>query len=535
MKHGKTVLGAGIVFLFGIFICFPLFGKGYIPTHDGEYHIIRYIEFFRMLTAGYWFPRWSPTINSGYGMPIFLFHYPFPNYIGALCMSIGVDAVEAFKLSLALGFMGSGICSFLWLKKLFGVKAAVTGSLVSAFVPYWFVDIYVRGSVGEVWALSFVFASLLFLEYKMPILFSFAIAALILSHNILAMIFMPFLLGYSLLQNRSYLKGIFFGIILSSYFWIPALLERGYVVGLNIVNFHEHFVELYEFLIPSWGTGFSGAVFGVNKMSFQIGIIPLAIIVGSIIIVWKEKNMSMKHLYWYYIIFVLCSIAVMFSWSSSLWEHIAFLSFVQFPWRFLSVIIPVTAFIAAYISHGTRMRIWSIILIGVSVFASYSYIRPHIYEPRDEQYYASMSNFTDGTSSIANTFSTIWTGWKTERPQYILEVINGQVPGGLLENFYLRKTFSIISETGSEVYVPVLYYPGWKVFIDRKEVPIDYRTDGTIKFDVSPGMHTVRVVFTETPVRILSNILSILTLVWLLGWGILRVYAHRNRHASSSQ
>jgi len=379
MKNRKTILGVSIALLFGLFVCLPLLGKGYIPTHDGEYHIIRFIEFFRMLSAGYWFPRWAPTLNSGYGMPVFLFHYPLPNYIGAFFLSIGIDAVYAFKLSLAFGYIISSIFAFLWLRKLFGVKAALTGALISSFVPYWFVDIYVRGSVGEVWAIAFVFAALMFLEYRRLILFACAIAGLILSHNILAMLFIPFLLGYAYFQNRRYILGIFFGIVLTAYFWIPALFERGYVVGLNIVNFHEHFIQLYEFLIPSWGTGFSGAVFGINKMSFQIGMIPLAVLVGSIIFGLKEKDLKVRRLYWYFLLVLLSAVSLMFPWATYIWDHVTFITYVQFPWRFLSFVIPVVAFIGAYVSNHIRMRFWSIAFIGVAVLFSYSYIRPHIY------------------------------------------------------------------------------------------------------------------------------------------------------------
>jgi len=532
MKHRKTMLGIGIVLLFTIFACFPLFGKGYIPTHDGEYHIIRFIEFFRMISAGYWFPRWAPTLNSGYGIPIFLFHYPFPNYVGALIQGVGFHAVNSFKLSLALGYITAGIFSFLWLKKLFGIKAGIVGTVIASFVPYWFVDLYVRGSVGEVWAIGFMFATLMLLEYRMLIPYSFAMAGLILSHNIMAMLFIPFLFGYAFFRNRKYIIGILFGILLSSYFWIPAIFERMYVIGLNTVDFKEHFVQLYELLIPSWGTALSGEMFGGNKMSFQIGIVPLAVIIGSIIVVWKEKNPATKRLYWYFIFVFLCVVVLMLSWTSFIWERLAFLSFVQYPWRFLSIIIPITAFIGAYVSHHIRMRFWSIILIGASVVFSYSYTRPVVYAPRDGQYYTSRKNFTDGTSSMGNSFSTIWTDWKSKRSEYLIEVTNGKKVRDFPRNSYLDKEFAVSSETGAEVYMPILYYPGWKVMIDQKETSIDYVTDGTIRFTVPQGKHQVTVAFTQTFIRKCADILSVVTLVWLLGWGILGVYASRYRHIS---
>lgn len=265
-------------------------------------------------------------------------------------------------------------------------------------------------------------------------------------------------------------------------------------------------------------------------MSFQIGIIPLFLIAISFVFGLKEKNIIYKRMYWYCMGFVVSAVILMLSISTFFWENLPLLSYVQYPWRFLSIIIPVIAFTGAYISHSIGMRFWSIILVISAVVFSYSYIRPVIYAPRNGEYYTSRINFTDGTSSMGNSFSTIWTGWKKVRAQYVLEVINGKVPGGILENSYLRKTFTVLSDAESEVYVPILYYPGWKVIIDNNETPIDYITNGTVRFAVPQGKHRITVEFTQTPIRFIADLISIITLVWLLGWGILRIYANRHRH-----
>jgi len=533
MKHKKTILGAGIVLLFSIFACWPLLGRGYIPTHDGEYHIIRFIEFFRMLTAGYWFPRWAPDLNSGYGIPIFLFHYPFPNYIGSLLQGLGFHAVSAFQLGLSMAYLLSGFFSFFWLKKIFGIRAGIVGAILSLYVPYWFVDIYVRGSIGEVWAICFMYVFLVCVEYRKHIFLPFAVAGLILSHNILAMLFLPFLFGYTYIRNKRFMSVIFWGVLLASYFWIPAIFERIYVVGLNTVNFNEHFVQLYELLIPSWGTELSGQSFNGNKMSLQIGIVPLVVIFGSFIVAWKDKNSRMKHLFLYCIFFCVCAVVCSLPWSLPLWKYVPFFSFIQYPWRFLSLIIPVTAFLGAYIAEHLRIRFWSIVLVTAAVGFCYSYTRPVVYAPRDNAYYLSRKNFTDGTSSMGNSFSTIWSGWKQKRPGVILEVKNGKARGDFLTYTYLRRSLTVGSDTGSEVFMPILYFPGWKALIDQKEVSIDYEKDGTIRFIVPPGDHKITVEFSETLVRRYADLISVIALVWIIGWGILEVYENRHKHVTS--
>lgn len=534
MKSKKTIIGVGIVFFLMLVAVIPLFQSGYIPTHDGEYHIIRFIEFFRMVQAGYWFPRWAPTLNSGYGLPIFIFHYPFPNYIGTVFQSFGLQATQAFPLSLAFGYIVAGICSFFWLKKLFGVKAAVTGAAVGSFVPYWFVDIYVRGSVGEVWAIAWLFVALTLCEYKRYVLLAFAVGGLIVSHNILAMVFIPFLFGYVLIRNRQCVWSIILGIFIASYFWIPALAERQFVVGLNIVNVKDHFVQLYELLVPSWGTGLSDKSFGADKMSFQIGIMPIIMIFLSFIMMLKGK-VRYKYLHYYVFILTGCIIFLMTTASMRVWETFWNMQLIQYPWRLLSFMIPFSAFAAAHVSSEIKMKLVSIVIICIAFGLAYQYIHPVVYAPRNDAYYLSRKNFTDGTSSMGNSFSTIWTGWKQNRPGYRLAITNGKMKGDFSKNTILDKKFIVVSDSAAVVFLPILYFPGWTVEVDGKPEQVRFEEDGTITFPVPHGQHEIRVYFSETAIRNIADMVSITALVVAVGWGILGIYAHRHTHRVSAK
>lgn len=63
----------------------PLFQDTFIPTHDGEYHIIRFAQFYESFMHGHsWFPRFAPDLNSGFGVPLFTFFYPLPNYLSLI-------------------------------------------------------------------------------------------------------------------------------------------------------------------------------------------------------------------------------------------------------------------------------------------------------------------------------------------------------------------------------------------------------------------------------------------------------------------
>lgn len=520
MKNKISVYIAAVILIFGVcFAVAPAFGKKYIPTHDGEYHIIRIVEFSKMLSQGNLFPRWAPTLNSGYGIPIFEFHYPFPNYLGAGIRTLTHDAVYAFQVSLGLGYVASMFGMFLWLLALFGVFPALIGATVGACVPYWFVDMYVRGSVGEMWATAFLFFVLYSIEKKKTVCIAVFYALLILSHNILAMIYTPFLLGYLAVRNWHALWGMFAGLGLSSFFWLPALMEKQYVAGLNTVNFREHFARFYELIIPSWGTEFSSTGSLGNRISFQIGVIPLIGICAALFSYIRKRKSDALFLYMGCVLGI--AVVCMLPWSRFLWEVIPLIQLIQYPWRFLSFVIPVAGFCIGYWVKEGKLWWWAIILMLCAFFFSRSYMRPVLYEPRNEAYYLARPNFTDGTSSMGNSFSTIWTGWREKRPETPIVIQNGTLTE-IKTDRYMEKLFLIAMDAEGDVMVNTLYFPGWTARVDNQNVPIQYEIDGIIHVTVPQGNHSLTIEFLDTLPRTTGNLLSIVSLVGIVGWGILK-------------
>ncbi len=519
-----------------LFASLPLFQSGFIPTHDGEYHIIRFFEFGKMLNSGHLFPRWAPGLNSGYGVPLFNFFYPFPNYVGSLFHSLGWSLTDAFKLSLATGYITAGLFCFLWLKEFFNPIAAVTGTIVFSYIPYWFVDLYVRGSVGEVFAISFLMLTFVAIEKHWPKVVSLGVAGIIVSHNILSIIFLPVILMYLFIKNLRYIQAIVIGVGLSSYFWFPALTERSFVVGLNTVNFKDYFPQLYQLLLPSWGTGFSGATTTGNEMSPQIGMIPIFVILLSTFFLLKKRGGLIEKLVQYFLILSMLSFFLMQEISLPLWERIIILPFLQYPWRLLSIFFPIIAFLAAYIVSQVKKIWFSLFLILAAIFLSYSYARPVIYASRSDAYYLTKSNFTDGTSSLGDSFSTRWSAWKNERAKEKIEVISGSAQLSIVEIKLTDYRFHTFSQKESIIRINTLYYPGWFVQLDKQNMTIDPDKDGTISFLVPSGKHTIRVYFSETPLRFIADFTSILSLFWIIRSAILeRVYAYRYRYYTNAE
>ncbi|MEK7587904.1 MAG: hypothetical protein AAB457_03745 [Patescibacteria group bacterium] len=507
----------------------PLFNPGFLPTHDGEYHMIRFYEFETMLRAGYWFPRWAPGLNSGYGVPLFNFHYPFPNYIGAFYHSLGWSLSDAFKLALATGYLSAGLFCYFWLSKIFDKFSGAVGTIAFLFVPYWFVELYVRGSVGEVIAIAWFMLVLAAIEYRNGALVSVATAGMILSHNILSMVFLPLLAGYMVLRTRWYLGYMIIGLGLAAYFWIPALWERNFVVGLNVVNFREHFPELFQLLIPFGGTNFSQAGVPDGEMSQQLGVMTIVVGMFALAFCIGEKEQWLKRLIGGSLSLLLLVIVLMLSISRPVWETLAALPLLQYPWRLLAVVVPLAGLLAAYFGYRLHSRWIGIVIAIMFIGFSLPYTKPVTYAPRDDRYYLSRREFTDGTSSLGNSFSTVWSPWKSSRAGQVVDVTEGKGTATVQSQKPLSIWLAADIKEDAMMRVNVLYFPGWNVRIDGKKQTIDYKKDGTVSFPVGKGSHEISVLFTETPVRVGADLVSFACLFWLICSTILkRYYAHSN-------
>jgi hypothetical protein len=527
----RFLLAIGMVLFCAFFAVLPFFGSGFIPTHDGEFHFIRFAEFFRMLQTGYLFPRWAPTINSGYGLPVFEFLYPFANYISSMFHVFGMEFVGGFKISSALGYLIAVLFCFLWLKKRFGLFPAAIGTIASAYVPYWFVELFVRGAIGEVWAIAFVFLALWTIEMKRPIWFALAIAGIILSHNILTIIFGPFFILY--LHLRRDWKWIWFMLLgagLAAWFWLPAIMESKYMVGLNTVNYKDHFASVAELLIPSWGTAFSGPGYIANKMSFQIGIGPILwLIAAGLLMLSKRIKTNQKREVLGLFVLIVLVLYMTLPQSTVIWELIPFMAYIQHPWRFLVYLIPVTAYIAAVVAGSIKTKWIAVIVAVVSVAVSFSYTRGAVYEPRNDAYYLTNPNFTDSASSMGNSLSTVWTSWKENRSLSIVtDTFNNPLSVVVQKERYLDRLYQVNLEAPLVVRLHILYFPGWTVFVDGKKAVIDYTANGTLDIAVPAGTHVIRAVMVETPVRYVSNWISVVSLVIAAGLGIL-LYTNRKK------
>src|SRR3990167_9703242 len=97
-----------IVVAFALLAVFDLRHFGLPPTHDAEYHVLRFQQFYKVLSEGILYPRWAPDFNNCFGIPLFNYVYPLPNFAAAFFHSLGFGFIDSLKFNMAAAtFVGS--------------------------------------------------------------------------------------------------------------------------------------------------------------------------------------------------------------------------------------------------------------------------------------------------------------------------------------------------------------------------------------------------------------------------------------------
>jgi hypothetical protein len=501
-----------------------LLHPGLPQGHDTRDHVARIANFYSNLAEGTIVPRWAGNLNWGYGHPVMMFLYPLPSYLASLFHLTGLDLVTSVKLVFATAFVASVFAMYAWAGLQWGVTAGFLAAILYGFAPYRFVDLYVRGAIGE--HVAFVFPPLILWgilklaqeKKKLTawvLVIAVSTAGLLLSHNALSLMFLPIIILYVLylyffVAKKSVpfivycLWSLALGFGLSTFFWLPALVEGKYTLRdiVTAGEFENRFVSVRDLLYTRWSYG------GGNELAKHLGIAQLVVVLGGAWSLWRQKiEKKQRYLGWALIAILLAASFLMTRPSLPIWESVTLLQKFQFPWRLLSLSVFAVAALAAW----WKPKFWWV-LATLAVVLTIPMWRAPSYIVRPETFY---TGIYPGTTDTGES-SPVWSVRFMEAPpaEYT-EVIEGDaiIVSGQRTN--TRHVYSVEATTTARIRENTLYFPGWKVLVDGKDTSIEFQDPanrGLMTYYVDPGTHRVDVQFEETKLRLFADYISLASL-----------------------
>ena len=208
--------------------------------------------------------------------------------------------------------------------------------------------------------------------------------------------------------------------------------------------------------------------------------------------------------------------------SKPIWDFLP-VSFIQFPFRVLSLTLVATAFLASFVLSvlPIKLRIASgVLLIGATLFLSKDYLMPKEFSIQDDSFYST----NEATTTVEDEYMPSWVLKKpTSHFQNKVEIVKGE---GKISNVSHNGNFVFFdysSDSPSVVRINTIYYPGWKAYSNGVDKAIFSDNDqGVMDVRLADGDQKITLSFGETPARILSDAISIASLLGLL------IYTNKN-------
>lgn len=559
--------GLAVCTLAALIALLPLAPPGMVATHDGLLHIQRLIALDDAARQGVLFPRWLPDLAYGYGEPVFLYYAPLAYLPALVARMLGLGFVGSVEAASSLALVLSGLGMYLLARSLVGPRAATVAGVVYVLLPYQLVDLYVRGALAESWAFVWLPLTAWCLlgarrdnRARWSVGLALSFAGLILTHNVTALLFTPALLALGVLLwlrpvpvgRSGWLRpiiGLAVGLGLSAWFWLPALAERSLVqIGETIEPdlFASFFFRtlppfrldlLYDYREPV-STALGSPIFWPQPGLVQV-VVTLAGIGGAML-----TRGLLRYVAIWAILLVLGGILMQLGPVARLYEVVPLLAFVQFPWRLLALVGLGTALLAAVLIEALNERraariTLAALVIGASLVTGLARLQPDE-TPVDERMLSSetllrseLADYGLGTTH-SGEYVPVTSGQRNAarfRKTLVDAPTEARASGAAASSLAIQRLdwqpdrilADVQATTPDRLVIHQFAFPGWVASIDGVPAPIQPAAPlGLLAVDVPAGAHTVEFAWTQTPLRLVALVASLLTLVALPVLGGLR-------------
>jgi hypothetical protein len=408
------------------------------------------------------------------------------------------------------------------------------------FAPYRIANIYVRGALPEFFTtafipiiligvhqlvfkkslrgllLIFIGTALLALSHPMMLIVGFSIVAMYVLHALVSLK----TFSQQLKHLALFVVTAGLGVLIASYYLLPLVLEIKYFHHGQIAFSPEnyYFLSPDAFYSEQWRY-YNFETVGIRENRLQMGSLELAItVIGIIFIVVKKiKKQAVPALLYWWTAAAVTYIFLMTPGSEFLYRHISLLSGIQFPWRFLIVLVFIPPVFLAHMldecKHKYLMVVILVIVIALLRFPQL-YGKNYVVFPQSRYSFAKVN--PHGTD-----MSTMWSGESSQYPvaEQKIKVVEGT---GTVSNVVITptsRTFTLNASTDVRVVDYTFYFPGWNLFVNDTATEIVYQDPeyrGVMTYRIPAGQHSIKLLYQDTKVRLIGKVASVFAAVLAL-------------------
>lgn len=519
----------------------PFLWLGNASGHDFQFHAQSWLDAAGQWKEGIVFPRWTEWANHGFGEPRFIFYPPFSWMLGAaLSFVVPWNAIAAVFIVLAQTL--AGLSAFTLAHRLLPERGALFSAAVYAANPYALLIIYMRSDFAELLAMTF-FPLLVLATLQIGgivdclghspltsiVAFALGFAAVWLSNApaaVLASYSCALLFGWAAFTKRSLLPlvrgatGFALGFGLAGFYLVPAVYEQRWVNIAQALSFglvpSENF--LYSQIDDPEHTLF-------NWIASTLAVV-LVSLTGVTAIAARRRATNGERLLgdkpWRSLL-LLAALAslLMLRLSTFLWELLPELRFVQFPWRWMSMLA--VSFAIFFGAATARSRwIWPAAVfvaiggIGVALVQHAWWDTEDIPVLREAIATGTGFEGTDEYDPLGDDHTNI----PIKAPEAVTlgaEALSSSKTGARIriDSWTAEeKDLQVNSQAPVRLDLRLLNYPAWSVEVNGVEVAPDHGDDfSQMIVPVPAGDSRIRVRFVRTRDRTLGGMLSAMSLL----------------------
>jgi len=368
-------IALAVFFFLSVAIVLPFFWLGSASGHDFEFHAASWLDTAYQWKEGIVYPRWTAWMNHRFGEPRFIFYPPLSWILGA-ALSLLLPGMWIPLVFIVFVQTFAGFSAFSLLRRLASDRAAILGAACYVINPNTLLLTYIRSDFAEQLACA-IFPLLLLAALRLanlldpasrkssPIaLFAVPFAAVWLSNapaGVIASYSVALVFAWAAITQRSWkiafraVCGLLLGLGLSCFYLIPAAYEQRWVnIGQALAsgllpsqNFLFTYVADVEHSWVNWIASFCAILIFL--------LCAVAALISGRFASFADSGDARRKAWHALLVLGVAATLLMLRFTTPLWNLLPELRYVQFPWRWMSILALVGAcFLASALQkrHG---------------------------------------------------------------------------------------------------------------------------------------------------------------------------------------